>query len=393
MSPAAPPPPSPAASAATRRRPRVLVVQRRMTHYRVPFFEALRRALDGAGCELVLAYGAPTAAEGTKRDEGQVAWAHRLPTRYLLGGRLCWQPFAPLMRDADVAVLTPENKLVNNLPAQLLQQRCRIMLWGHGANLQGDPHSLRERVKRWVGRHADWWLAYTAMSLPLIRRTGFPAERVTVLNNAVDTVELSALHAAVTEADVRAVRERYRLAGGHVGVYVGSLYADKRIDVLLDAAHRIRARVPDFELLVFGSGPQKPEVEAFCAAHPWAHYGGVATGRDKVAALAASRVMLNPGLVGLGILDSFVCGVPMLTTDCGLHSPEIAYLDNGVNGVMTPDDTGAFVDAAVKLLQDPAALERLRSGCRESAKEYTVENMAARFAGGVRQCLEAPRWR
>ena len=100
--------------------------------------------------------------------------------------------------------------------------------------------------------------------------------------------------------------------------------------------------------------------------------------------------MLNPGLVGLGILDAFVCGVPMLSTDCGIHSPEIAYLENGVNGVMTADDLSAYVWASVNLLRDTQALGALRTGCVASAQEYTVENMARRFADGVTGCLEAP---
>jgi hypothetical protein len=37
---------------------------------------------------------------------------------------------------------------------------------------------------------------------------------------------------------------------------------------------------------------------------------GMLKGQDKVQALACATVMLNPGLVGLGILDSFVWGCP-----------------------------------------------------------------------------------
>lgn len=371
----------------------VLVVQRRMPHYRVKFFEALRTELPNVGCELTLAYGRPTSAEARKGDSAEIDWAKQLPTSYFLGGRICWQPFAPWMRGAAVAVLTPENKLVNNIGAQLMQTRTRIVLWGHGANLQGDPTSVRERVKRWMARHADWWLGYTEMSRELIARTGFPRERVTILNNAVDTVEMGATLAGLQPASLAEARARWHLKGAHVGVFVGSLYEEKRIDFLLEAALVLRQRIPDFELLILGDGPQAEMVEAFCKAHAWAHPLGMCKGLDKVVALAASRVMLNPGLVGLGILDAFVCGVPMVTTDCGLHSPEVAYLDSGVNGWMTPDTLGDFVDAAAAVLTDDAVHARLQRGCDASAQAYTVENMAKNFARGVRQCLDVLAWR
>lgn len=373
---------------------RVLVVQRRMTHYRIDFFEALRRELPRHGVELVLAYGEPTPAEATKKDGADLPWAHRLKTLYLLGGRLCWQPFAPLMSGCDAVVLTPENKLVNNLGAQLLQRRCKVVFWGHGANLQARRDSLAERYKRSLARRVDWWLGYTEMSRPLIVRSGFPDQRITILNNAVDTVTLAAqMRTAGTPERIAATRTRHALRGPRVGLYVGSLYPDKRPGFLLDAARAIRARVPDFELLVLGTGPDAGTVERFCADHAWAHYPGAATGQDKADALAAARVLLNPGLVGLGILDAFVGALPMLTTDCGLHSPEIAYLRNGINGVMTPDTLEAYVDACVQLLTDDAAHARLAAGCRASAAEYTVEAMARNFARGVVACLEAPRWR
>jgi glycosyltransferase involved in cell wall biosynthesis len=373
---------------------RVLVVQRRMTHYRVDFFEHLRRELPRHGVELVLAYGEPTPAEAAKRDGAELPWAHPLRTRYLLGTKLCWQPFAQVMSDCDAVVLTPENKLLNNLGAQFLQRRCKVVFWGHGANLQARRLTLAERYKRWLARHVDWWLAYTDHSRPLIARSGFPDDRITVLNNAVDTVRLAQQFAVARDpARMAASRRRFGIEGQRVGTYVGSLFADKRPAMLLDAAQAIRERVPDFELLVCGDGTDAPKVREFCRAHPWAHYAGVVKGQDKADALAISRVLLCPGAVGLGVLDSFACALPLVTTDCGLHGPEIAYITNGVNGVLSADDTGAFVDAAVHLLVDDAAHARLVERCAASAGEYTVERMAQNFARGVVSCLEAPPWR
>lgn len=372
---------------------KVLVIQRRMTHYRIPFFEALRHELAVRGCVLVLAYGKANQDELGKQDASDIEWAHRLSTKYFLGGRICWQPFSLVSKGADVVVLTPENKLIYNLIPQVFSKKMKVVLWGHGANLQGNPSSLREKFKRVVAKKADWWFGYTQMSVPLIERSGFPSDRITVLNNSIDTAELAAMCASVRPEALLRLRESIGLTGQHVGVYVGSLYEEKRIDFMLEAAAEIRAKVPDFEFLIVGSGPQKPLVEAFCAKQPWAHYLGVRKGQDKVDCIALAQVMINPGLVGLGILDSFVCEVPMLTTDCGLHSPEIAYLNSGVNGLMTSNTLPDYVDAVVDVFKDKSALEKLQAGCRESAKEYTVENMAKNFADGIMQCLQAPMYR
>lgn len=372
---------------------RVLVVQRRMTHYRVPLFETLRRELARECIELQLAYGEPTPDERAKRDGADIAWAHRLPTRYLCGGRLCWQPLGRLARGVDAVVVTAENKLLANLALQLLPHRARVLLWGHGANLQGRHDSWREAFKRRMARHADWWLGYTEASRPLIESSGFPRERITILDNAVDTRTLAQQHAAVTPAEREAMRARLGLRGERIGLFIGSLYAEKRLDLLLEAALALRERVPGFELLIVGDGPQAAVVQAFCARHDWARHAGVLTGADKARALSLARVLLNPGLVGLGILDAFACGLPLVTTCYPGHSPEIAYLEDGVNGLLSDVSAPAYAQRVAPLLLDDALHARLARGSREAGERYSVENMAERFAGGLRSCLEAPRWR
>lgn len=81
----------------------------------------------------------------------------------------------------------------------------------------------------------------------------------------------------------------------------------------------------------------------------------------------------------------------MVTTDCGLHSPEIAYLANGINGLMTANTLEAYTEACIRLLQEPAALSKLKEGCAHSAAEFTIGNMANHFSEGVLNCLEKPR--
>lgn len=375
------------------RRQRVLVVQRRMTHYRLPFFEALREALARRGCELVLAHGEGTDEESSKNDSGELPWAERLRTRYLLSGKVCWQPFGSLLREADLVVLTAENKLVYNLWVQATWLRGRLALWGHGANLQGDPRSWREAFKRRVARRADWWLAYTSHSVPLIQANGFPAERISVLNNAIDTQALARQCAAVDDAQLQAVRARLGLADGPVGLYLGSLYQEKRIDMILQAAQQLREAVPGFQLVVAGAGPELPVVEAAARRQPGVFYAGAPRGQDKAALLKTADLLLNPGMVGLGILDSFVAGVPLVTTDCGFHSPEVAYLESGRNGLMTADDLGAFTQACLRLLSDRALHQQLSAGCLAAAARYTVQEMAERFADAAEACLAAPMLR
>lgn len=370
---------------------KVVVVQRRMTEYRVPLFERLRTLLAERGVLLKVLHGNPTKDEATKDDSGVLPWASPLPTHYALGGRICWQPFGNHIHDADLVIVTQENKLVFNYLLLLHRPRARIAFWGHGKNMQSEsPDGVLERIKRWSTPRVDWWFAYTDLSRRFVEATGFAPNRITVLNNSVDTSHLIFLRQEVRPADIATSRAAFGLRDGPIGVYVGSLYREKRIEFLVQACRRVREQVPDFQLLVVGSGPDAERYRTATVADRWVHWAGVRRGREKVALLATSDVMLIPAAVGLGVLDSFALDVPLVTTDCRGHGPEIAYLRDGVNGVMTKCDADDYAAAVINLLRNPNKLIRLKSGCRESAARYTVENMAMAFADGIEAALTGP---
>lgn len=366
----------------------VVVTQLRLTHYRVALFDALRRKLEERGVRLILVHGQPDPGEINKQDQGELAWAIRVVNRYWRIGKkyLAWQPIPLEAKNADLVVITQENRILSNY-WYILRRRFggpKIAFWGHGANLQSRyRNNIKERFKRWTTNRVDWWFAYTKMSADLVAAAGFPSERITVLNNAVDTSKLRLQIESVTLDEKLALRHSLGYGDGPVGVFIGSLYEDKRLDFLLLAAEVIRNKVPDFHFLIVGEGVEQEKIRSWCEKHPWAHWAGAKFGREKALHLALGQLMLNPGLVGLGILDSFTCGVPLVTTNCRIHSPEIAYLIDGVNGVMTENNVEDYVNSVVDLLGDTERLKRLVNGGIESAKEYTVENMARNFANGI----------
>ena len=369
--------------------PRVLIVERQLLHYRVDFYQRLRDVLAERGIALQLLVGEGTPAEKLKRNESYLPWSVSIRTHYWLNYRVCWQPYARYARNADLVIVMHENKILYNLWLMLVRRPRRLAFWGHGANLQSTkPTGWKERFKRWTIRQADWWYAYTDMSAGLLVAAGYPAERTTVVQNAVDTSEMSQLCETLDAAALAEQRRLLGLSDGPVGLYLGSLYHEKRIDFLLAAAQQVRLSVPGFQLLIVGAGPQQSLVDSAAASEPWIHALGAQHGADKVLMMGLADLMLNPGLVGLGILDSFCSGKPMFTTNCGLHSPEIAYLESGVNGVMTENDVDSYVAAIVDTLRSPARMARLQAGARASANQYTLDDMAQRLSAGIASALE-----
>ncbi len=374
-------------------RPRVTVLQHRLLHYRVGLFEALRAECERRGIELRLVHGQPSPRERLKRDTGTVAWADQVANRWVsvLGRDVLWQPFPRALRDSDLVVIMQENRILSNYP--ILLQRAlagnRVAYWGHGRNFQsGAPGGLRERWKRFWLTKVDWWFAYTELTRRILAEGGFPADRITCLNNAIDNERFLADLAGASDASQAAVADEAGLApGAPLGLYCGSLYPDKRLDLLAEAAERIHAVLPDFRLVVIGDGPSRGMLEARLAGRPWARCVGVKKGAEKAAYFRRATAILSPGAVGLHVLDAFCAGLPMFTTASARHGPEIAYLEHGVNGFVLADDATAYADAVIAILRDPARYAAVAAAARASAREYTLDNMVRNFVHGIEACL------
>jgi len=368
----------------------VVIVQRCMTTYRVPLFEQLKGLLEQDDIQLHLLYGDATIAEQRKRDTVNIAWGEKLATRYLWGNRICWQPFFSKVHGADLVIVTQENKLVCNLWSLYGWRKYRLAFWGHGRNMQALPtfrSKVKERIKFLSINRVDWWFVYTTIGQRLVNSLGFPKAKITNLENSVDTLGLRALCEAVTSTEIEAIRSALDLGSGPVGIYVGSLYEYKRLEFLLSTGQLISQKIPDFRLVVIGAGPQSALIENAQIEYHWLRHVGRQVERKKAQYLKMASVFLNPGLVGLGILDAFAAGIPIVTTDCGLHSPEIDYLRQGENGFMTANTLEDYVETVRKILTDATLASHLQKGCVEDANHYTLENMAENFRVGILKAL------
>lgn len=372
-------------------RPRVVIVQRYVTHYRVPFYDRLRNLLDARGVDLRLVHGFPRSDGGPgKQDTVAIPWATHIRNRWLTIGptELLWEPALPYVADADLVIVEQASSRLLNyvLFARQLRGTTRLAFWGHGKNFKPSrASSVGEALKRTMTRRVHWWFAYNRRSAEIVAATGFPRERITDVQNAIDTRGLAAARAELDAADLARLRHELDLPERHVAAFVGGMYREKRLPFLIQAARAVRAELPDFVLLLIGAGPDADVAREAARRDPWIRYLGPRMGADKVACLAVSELLLLPGGVGLTTLDAFALELPLVTIDANAHGPELAYLESGRNGVVLPVDTtpAGYGDEIVRLLRDEEARARLAEGCRAARERYTIEEMTRRFADGV----------
>src|SRR5207248_2032941 len=181
--------------------PAVLMIVANIKQFRVVFYTKLAARLSSAGIELRVAYSDSDAKEALKADSVDlpVPPGLKVPRWYFLGGRLLWQglPLAELGR-ADLIVTEQSNGYLLNYPLLLASRLglTRVAFWGHGYNHQAAPGALGERFRRMFIGLSHWWFSYTQRTADYLCRNGVSADRITVINNAIDTTAFASQVAA-----------------------------------------------------------------------------------------------------------------------------------------------------------------------------------------------------
>lgn len=372
---------------------KVLILYKFLPQYRIEFFNNLRDSLLKHDVELTLIYGKLKNQDSKKNDERSLEWAvYRDNKSFQIGSTsLLWQPCLDLLPKMDLVIVEQANSLIVNYFLMPLSKfmKFKFAFWGHGANLQDSPNSLKNKFKYFFLDKSDYWFAYTDGVAEFLISKGVEQEKISVVQNAIDTKSLKEQYDSLEEEEVQRIKLEMGIASDNVVIYCGGIYKEKRIDFLLKASETIRGVIGDFHIIFVGAGPDAYLVEEAANKNSWIHYMGPKFGKDRVPYFKMSELFLMPGLVGLAILDTFATQTPMVTTDFSYHSPEIEYLQQSVNGLVTVNTFENYTQDVIDLLQNRDKLESLKDGCRKASELYNTERMVDNFTNGVIECLKA----
>ena len=170
----------------------VVAVVANVKQFRHVLYQRLHARLLHDDIDLKVYYSAPGRLEATKQDSCDLPTllGKRVRRIYCCRDRMLLQ-FPPLqdLARADLVIVVQANGYLLNYPLLLLAALGlkRVALWGHGRNRQGRSESLSEYLKRRLALTPTWWFAYTSQTATYLRSIGFAADRITCIDNAIDT--------------------------------------------------------------------------------------------------------------------------------------------------------------------------------------------------------------
>jgi glycosyltransferase involved in cell wall biosynthesis len=205
----------------------------------------------------------------------------------------------------------------------------------------------------------------------LITHDGVAPDRIHVIPNAV-------LPAASSPAD----RRRYRAGWGFsadqlVAGCVANYKAEKGLGFLIDAAARLRERLPELRVVIVGEGPLRGELEAEIRRR---ELGTVVRlhGAEPDARLVYSAFDIfvqaseTEGLPNV-ILEAAAAGLPIVATSVG-GTAEIVTTE--LNALLVQSgDAAALAGAIDRMATDPKLRERLGEAARVRSADFSVEGL------------------
>jgi glycosyltransferase involved in cell wall biosynthesis len=364
---------------------RVVILQKSLPQYREAFFTLLRDKLAESNITLDLIYGSMN--EG-RSDGVKLNWAtYRENKCYTIGPlKLIWQPCLAEIKSADLVIVEQADKLLLNyvLFIRKIFGKQKFAFWGHGNNRQAKKHSLKNLFKRLFLKHSNWWFAYTSGTKSFLVKNGYPDSKITIVENAIDTKQMSTDYNNIYEEELVFFKEKYGLKTDEtILIYCGALYKEKRLKFLIDTVDELVEMGHKIKLVVVGSGPDDFIIKEAEKTRSYVLFIGPLFGREKAKIFKLSKMFLLPGAIGLAVLDSFAFETPIITTKYSYHGPEFEYLINDFNGIITENDFGSYTKAISELLNNREKLQQIGTNCRSEVEKYSNENMVQNFAEGI----------
>jgi sugar transferase (PEP-CTERM/EpsH1 system associated) len=269
---------------------------------------------------------------------------------------------------------------------------CAVVHCEHGIDV--DLVDREPRRRAWFRRFA-FGIAdrVVAVSHQLQRlhaaRTGFPADRITVIHNGVNNRRF------FPDPRIRArVRQELGFAEDDFCIIsVGNLRPVKDHMTELLAVAELAKVVPNWRFVIIGGGPERPKLEAFINAHPeWKDRVALPGLSLRVAEMLNAFDVFTLSSVTEGIcnslLEAMATGLPVIATDTG-GNPEVVV--NGHSGLLFP--VGDHRQLAEKLLllatQPDLRLKMGQQAIRRVQEEFSIASMARGYESVYNSIVKA----
>jgi glycosyltransferase involved in cell wall biosynthesis len=247
-------------------------------------------------------------------------------------------------------------------------KRIPLIFYGHGIDKQKDQW-WRNIIYNLTYFIFDGIILYTPGEISRLWKLFH--YKITCANNTLDMEEL------VVGQSREQIKTRLNITSPRLVLTTGRLQGRKKIEILRDIFINRYRNSPEVGWLIVGPD-LSDEVRNSIKGINNIYYMGPVYDKSRMAELFfISDIYCVPGALGLGIIEAFFWGLPVLTTSVN-HGPEAYYLRNGSNSLIAdnPDELSQmmhdilfdgekirlFSENARKVYNEEATLDKMFEG-------------------------------
>ena len=220
-------------------------------------------------------------------------------------------------------------------------------------------------LRRWLYRNAMAVVVLSKMQAEWFKQM---SDRVVVIPNPVK--------ACTNDRNSQARRSSIVIAAGR-------LVPQKGFDLLLRAFAKVNDKYPEWSLVIYGDGPERPALERQISElnlDGKIKLPGVTT--DLTAHLrTAGCFVLSSRFEGfpMVLVEALACGCPVVATDCTDSISEIVH--HGCNGsLIPPEDVDAMADALDRLMVDEGLRRTMEKLGPDVIRRFNTESVVEQWS-------------
>lgn len=218
-------------------------------------------------------------------------------------------------------------------------KRYRIILWSHGA--YGRESKLQYFLKKIFYRLSDHVFLYGNYAKDLfIKHHILDQNKMTVVWNSLD-YDRQIIYRSKECNNI--IREHFNNEFPTI-LFIGRLTYEKKLDMLVEALHRLALRNEFYNCVFIGKGEAEDSIiqtsNSYCMKDRIWLYGSCYNDEEMFPLIKNADICVSPGNVGLTAIHVMTYGIPVISHDDYTHQgPEFEAIKEGVTGSFFKNDS------------------------------------------------------
>jgi glycosyltransferase involved in cell wall biosynthesis len=271
-----------------------------------------------------------------------------------------------------------------------------LIIWNGGNMKDNAPKSSDPLINKivytivsFVHKRCDAAIAYGKGSKEFLIFLGVNPNKIFIATNTVDNFFFEEIP-RMNRKKVEMLRRQIGLENKKVILYAGSLEPRKKLDILIAAFERIKAKLPETSLLILGDGPDKDRLVKLCSKKKLTKdvkFVGKVDYYKVPLYYALSDVFVLPSQGGITVMEAMASGKPVIVSEeCNALYSVPGIVRPKENGfIVKKGDSYAIEKHLYQLLTDESLAVKMGKKSKELARNlFSIDRMIEGFIKAIK---------